>query len=103
MSKHTPGDWKVDPRCSTHVIADQGPQRLARPICSTGGYQDNCADSKELLAENEANARLIAAAKRMRELLKRMTKWREDDFDPFHFLQNRAREARALLEELDNA
>jgi hypothetical protein len=56
--KHTPGPWSVDTRYGPcNVSAPAG-----RSICSTGGYSDNFSDPEKRTAENEANARLIAAA-----------------------------------------
>ena len=63
MSKHTPGPWLIDSRCSTHVVA------LTRPICSAGGYANNSVPSDDLASENNANARLIAAAPEMLDML----------------------------------
>lgn len=59
MSAFTPGPWWIDPRCSTHVVAP------SRPICSAGGYVTNSVRSDVLAAENDANARLIAASPTM--------------------------------------
>ena len=55
--RHTLGPWRVDPRVSTHIETDDG-----RGICSTGGYNSTREPADEIHAENEANARLIAAA-----------------------------------------
>jgi hypothetical protein len=56
MKEPTPGPWIIDKRCSTRVCL---PIENNRGIASTGGYFSNDQDVAE---ENEANARLIAAA-----------------------------------------
>lgn len=63
--KYTPGPWAISRNTSMSVVGKND-----RPVCSTGGYQDNRVDSSVLLAENEANARLIAAAPDLYEALK---------------------------------
>lgn len=67
MSKHTPGPWGISRICSTVVHAGE----KERGIATTGGHQDNSVDAEELLAENEANARLIAAAPDLLDELER--------------------------------
>ena len=55
---HTPGPWSIVPifgLCNVTGADD-------RSICSTGGYSNNVLDSGAVRAENEANARLVAAA-----------------------------------------
>jgi len=55
-AKFTPGPWEIAKFCSTLVVSAAG-----RSTASAGGHFSNkLADGG--LAENEANARLIAAA-----------------------------------------
>jgi hypothetical protein len=56
--KHTPGPWAVDTRYGSCFVTAHD----SRGICSAGSYSDTSEDPTKLLAENEANARLIAAA-----------------------------------------
>lgn len=51
----TPGPWTIDRRSATHVIAGE------RGVAHCGGTTRN-DDGGEHIAENEANAHLIAAA-----------------------------------------
>ena len=51
---HTPGPWKINPRASMVVESESG-----RTIASCGGY---ASTSEDTMPENQANARLIAAA-----------------------------------------
>ncbi len=67
MSGHTPGPWSISRYSATSVEAVN-----QRGVASTGGYQSNMIDAEVLLAENEANARLIAAAPELLEALKKM-------------------------------
>lgn len=67
MSGHTPGPWRISRHASTHVVGADD-----RGICSAGGYTRNTIDADVLLAENEANARLIALAPEMYEALASM-------------------------------
>ena len=55
MSGHTAGPWTISRHCSTLVIAER------RTIATTGGEQSNI-DREQVDAENQANARLVAAA-----------------------------------------
>lgn len=68
MSEHTKGPWQISPYTETSV---QG-ANINRHICSTGGPQIMAGKdgSTDWLGENEANARLIAAAPEMLEALK---------------------------------
>lgn len=59
--KHTPGPWRLDKRASCAVVGEGG-----RMVASTSVHTSN-TDDGEHVNENEANARLIAAAP---ELLK---------------------------------
>lgn len=62
MSGHTPGPWQIDKLASTHVIAEQ------RTICSVSFHSTALSDGGN--AENQANARLIAASPELlRQLL----------------------------------
>ena len=51
----TPGAWAVNPKAATNVEAGR------RGVAACGGYFDNTSDGAYAV-ENEANARLIAAA-----------------------------------------
>ena len=55
MSEHTPGPWHVSSKASTVIFASE------RLIASAGGYTSN-TEQESVVSENEANARLIAAA-----------------------------------------
>ena len=57
MRKHTSGPWRISRHALAHVTAAN-----ERGICSTGGYYHSDEDPELLNEENEANARLIAAA-----------------------------------------
>jgi len=59
-TKHTPtpGPWNVNPRHTTLVEVDDGSQTVA----NTGSWRSNTRDLAALAAEQEANARLCAAA-----------------------------------------
>lgn len=65
MSKHTPGPWEVNPRGQTNVYQ----AHTERGVATTGGYQNNRMDPEALWAENVANARLVAAAPDLLEVL----------------------------------
>jgi len=65
ITKHTPGPWAISKHCSTLVETSIG----SRNICSAGGYTSNVTFE---LPTNEANARLIAAAPDMYNLLKEL-------------------------------
>ena len=54
----TKGECSIPKRYGKTLVC--GPNE--RTICSTGGYSDNSRDSSDVLAENEANAVLIAEA-----------------------------------------
>ena len=88
--KHTPGPWGVSLIASAHVV---GPNN--RGICSTGGYQSNLKDYHN---ENLANARLIAAAPEMFELIKRLAFCAGLDFFPD---DDDAEKAREIIERID--
>lgn len=64
MSGFTPGPWRVHPRTSMTVMNEDG-----RVVATTGGYSST-TDGERVHHENEANARLIAAAPAMYEALK---------------------------------
>ena len=59
-TKHTPtpGPWHVNPRHPTLVEVEDRSQTVA----NTSSWQSNTRDLEELAAEQEANARLCAAA-----------------------------------------
>ena len=59
-SKHTSGEWYIDERAKTRV------RTKARGICSAGSY---FTTERDVTEENEANARLIASAPKMYELI----------------------------------
>lgn len=59
----TPGPWAVNPKAATNVEAG------GRGVSACGGYFDNTSDGAYAV-ENEANARLIAAAPDMAEALR---------------------------------
>lgn len=87
-TKHTPGPWTVD---------YSGPSRLAimddaYRVIAFGNLQNEIAD------EDEANARLIAAAPEMRASIERMITALEDCEAGEC---EEAREARALLARID--
>jgi hypothetical protein len=56
-TNHTPGPWQV--RGRTNVFPAGGTSRI---IANCAGYSTNGPDWEEVNEENEANARLIAAA-----------------------------------------
>jgi hypothetical protein len=62
-TKHTPGPWSIHPRSATSVMAE------GMGIASCAGHSDNKKDPVALCLEQEANARLIAAAPDMLEAL----------------------------------
>lgn len=57
MSKHTPGPWGPHKHALAAVISGTG-----MLVANCGSHMDNMRDPDELIAEQEANARLIAAA-----------------------------------------
>ena len=79
MGKHTPGPWEV--RYDAMVFCGN------RSIASCGGYSSN-VNSQAIRLENEANARLIAAAPKMYAFIQSVA----DNFV----------EARILLAEIDS-
>ncbi len=56
VTQHTPGPWHIARHASTLIEAESG-----RHVATSGGYSTN-ADNGEHHDENDANARLIAAA-----------------------------------------
>ena len=57
QASHTPGPWMPDESSGIcNVTGSHG-----RSICSTGGYQNNAEDVRNVRAENEANAARIVA------------------------------------------
>lgn len=66
QTKHTPGPWRINKRSALMVETETG-----RGIASTGVYSTNTDNGQHLL-DNEANARLIAAAPEMLAWLQKM-------------------------------
>lgn len=68
--RYTAGPWVISRIVSTSVeaLSRRGSTTFNRAIASTGGYQVNFDDG-ETIAENEANALLIAAAPELLEEL----------------------------------
>jgi len=62
--RFTPGPWAIHSISSTAVVGSRG-----YIVAACGGYSNNTVDSGELLEELEANARLIAAAPELLNLL----------------------------------
>ena len=67
---HTPGPWQIKHR--VNIIGSTG-----RSVASAGGYTTN-TDNGEHILENEANARLIAAAPDLLEACKEAEDWLEE-------------------------
>ena len=86
MSKHTPGPWNYD--CGyidTQRVEDDGSSDyvILAEMRSTFGYDDYGVHKWMLPPEEyEANARLIAAAPEMLELLRKILSSMNDDTDP---------------------
>jgi hypothetical protein len=79
MSEFTKGPWRVDPKAATRVVATGD-----RSVCSCGGHTDNRRDTTD---ENQANARLIAAAPTLLETLEELVadlRGRESDGSRFN-------------------
>lgn len=64
MSKHTPGPWIINPRAVTSVQ-----DANERGIAACGGFFSSLPDRAMGDCEQEANARLIAAAPQLLEAL----------------------------------
>jgi hypothetical protein len=62
-TKHTQGNWEVDKRASTRIHCND------RTIAETGGYRSS-KENTDL--ENEANAKLIAAAPELLNVCERV-------------------------------
>ena len=56
-TKWTSGPWSIHSKAQMSVMGAKG-----YAVAACGGYADNTRDCDELFAEQEANARLIAAA-----------------------------------------
>lgn len=72
MTKHTPGPWWVGHHAITGVFAERKAGTISireAVVASCGGFSTN-TDQGEHCAENEANARLIAAAPDLLEAAK---------------------------------
>jgi hypothetical protein len=67
MSEHTPGPWKVSKMTPTRVDTPDGSISVNWTCNYDNGKTDRLA---------EANARLIAAAPQMAEIVRRLAKWR---------------------------
>lgn len=67
-TKHTPGPWEIHNRASTTVCLQSG-----RCVAACGGWCDNRRN--DVLDEQQANARLIAAAPELLEFAHRIEKW----------------------------
>ena len=70
---HTPGPWKINPRASMVVESESG-----RTIASCGAYTSNTENTEP---ENQANARLIAAAPELLEALEAVS---DEAIDEYH-------------------
>lgn len=71
---HTPGPWTI--RHGTNIFAARTDVGHEGCICNTGSHGSNHQDCGP---ENEANARLIAAAPDMLEALEQALQWIEVD------------------------
>lgn len=63
MSKHTPGPWKYRGTLRTYIV---------EPVSSSSHVQRVAVVSKDIFAESQFNARLIAAAPDMLSALEEM-------------------------------
>lgn len=68
-TQYTPAPWQVDNKAAGHVRTPDG-----RGIANTMGYSNN-SDGGKSYEENKANARLIAAAPELLEVLEKTTTW----------------------------
>jgi hypothetical protein len=68
MSKHTPGPWEFDGQ--SYIWSDMAIGKMIAQIRGWGWLQKE--GEEEAIAEQEANARLIAAAPEMYEALKKI-------------------------------
>lgn len=72
MSKHTPGPWHVDGHNLTAVIASETKQGLTQDWTTYQHVCDcnyGCTDREKHFEMNKANAKLIAAAPTMLQLI----------------------------------
>jgi hypothetical protein len=67
MSKHTPGPWTIHRHSSTSVQGSRG-----FVVANTGGWLTTSLDIESVVKEQEANARLIAAAPELLEALEKL-------------------------------
>ena len=90
QSKFTPGPWEVSPYLRPDLDDDpMGVYRLGQLSAAklTEAYFAAEPETQELAnvhTENEANARLIAQAPEMYELLSKMAQWAENPSYPLH-------------------
>lgn len=71
----TPGPWFIHPRTTMTVMTEDG-----RVVATTGGYSAT-TDMERVHNENEANARLIAAAPAPLEALKAVRAFAEAEVE----------------------
>lgn len=72
MAEHTPGHWRTEPGDSIVRVAQSGtPNRIICAVSNKTYYQ-------RFDEEDEANARLIAAAPELLEALKYLKPWLEE-------------------------
>jgi hypothetical protein len=76
MSEHTPGPWSVDARASTAVRG--GPDDHV--VASCGGW---ATTRRDVLAEQQANARLVAAAPDLLAALREIVAMTNEDTGTF--------------------
>jgi hypothetical protein len=78
MSGHTPGPWTI--RYGMNIMGPDvrfpGNERL---VANAGGHSNN-VHSEAVRLENEANARLIAAAPDLLEALKALREWHRTEY-----------------------
>ena len=113
--KHTPGPWELVPPNHWYIGSGWGvraktPEGPGWPTPSATGYYAMCTPpphGKEKVREQEANARLIAAAPDLLEALKSLVEYGEGNEDPDvfpeeHLRLNSARAAIAKVEGKSN-
>lgn len=103
--KHTPAPWKVGG--DGPALWVEGPDPDRNVICDIIGRQENGEYDAGLTDEDEANARLIAAAPRLAEALKELVRINEEHNDaisaiiskPLGWKDDYLNDARAALRE----